>query len=148
MSKSMSKCKLVLILVIIWVAIFLALVMLDMFVLRYPANSNGLATLRLIPSTRRAAAALGDSVQLEQVIQQLGYPNGTYPTSGVGRAYWDLQLGSQLIVTNYGSANLSAEVTEPFTASFRWLVFPGIMLCVALSELLAVFLIHKHRELN
>lgn len=141
----MKKTKTITSLLVIWVAILLTLIVVDYYALRQPFYGNTFANCRIIlPSSSQANTvcqmaeeqSLTDEQLWELLTSNLGYPNGSDITMSVGNAYWDLQFGARLWVSFYGAGFFDYHVTPILLASARWLIFPGIMLCVALIELL------------
>lgn len=140
----MNKKRIAFVLLLTWVIIFFALWLLNHFVLRYPIGDSFRADYRLIPPTLTEAKNITTEMSAEEVIEALGFPNyGDSNLSMINYSY-DLQLGYIVTFTDYGVGPEILKISEPFTST-RWLVFPIIMLVIAVLEVSVYFIIKKIR---
>ena len=135
----------IIIMLLIWCFIALSLMLTDHFFLRnFDPDGDGCAQYRLIPpSIGTVKSKIPIGTRYEEAVSILGKPNyyrySPYITDS-DEFFWDLQFGYQLRMNLFSQAFHNTSIF----LSDRWLIFPGIMLAVAVLEMHIYCLLCKY----
>lgn len=141
----MSKHRTAICLIMVWLCIFASLILLDFYILRYPILNQNAAVFRIIPPSLTTVEKVTSDMTTEEIIALLGYPTSADSSLSSSGASWDLQFGYRVRLADYGGGTEIVFLSAPFV-TFRWLIFPCIMIAVAIVEL--VYYRNKKRKDN
>ena len=141
---NMSKNKLRFVLVLIWISCLIVLLLADALILSHPTQNGLYAPHRLVLPSPEIAMSIPEDMSRADVINILGYPTGYDPSTSSAQVYWDLQFGYRLrsIWTSSGYWNYFSGQQEHYS----WLILPGIMLLVAVIEIIVYLVISKEQS--
>ena len=137
-------------LALIWLCVLALLCVFDVTVLKNirveVSEGVEIAPYRLLAIPISLAKSIPERGSYDDLVQQLGLASGCVGSYGKSRGfgYYDLQWGGSALFAYRADENTYYGFTVSHTrlGTGRWLILPGIMLAVAIAEVV----VYKHRK--
>ena len=144
MKADMTNRKRIIICVAILLICAIAVITIDALWLQKGTGDYQLAPYRLILPSKADADSIGSGMPMDEVFAIMGRPQRLADTSGVFGWEWDLNNG-EVYAGFGGGPELMYGGVDPEQFSTRFLVFPGILLVIALLEVVFCFISRRNK---